>query len=160
MTDAQQRALRGALGMYATGVAVVTAAGPEQRPVAMTVNSFATVSLDPPLVLWSIQRDVGPFAEFMDADHYAVHVLHAGQQGAADHFAQSLDDKFAGRQYQVGPEGLPLLDDFCARFQCGVERRIPAGDHVILLGRVLDFEQRPTMAPLIFHAGRYAALLR
>lgn len=154
MTDMDPRKLREALGAYATGVTVATARAPDGRPVAMTVNSFTTISLEPPLVLWCAQRDIGPFAAFHAAGHYAVHVLHAGQEDIASHFARDIDDKFAGIRFADGIEGLPLLDDFTARFQCRVERRLDGGDHVMLLGRVLTMDYRPA-EPLIFHAGAY-----
>ncbi|WP_200233052.1 flavin reductase family protein, partial [Halorhodospira halochloris] len=124
------------------------------RPVAMTVNSFTGVSLNPPLVLWSAQRDVGPFDAFMASPYYAVHVLHAGQRGVADHFAQDIKDKFTRIPYLPGIGELPLLDDFTARFQCRVRDRLDGGDHVILMGEVLEVRYRPA-EPLIFHAGHY-----
>ncbi|MFU8877184.1 MAG: flavin reductase family protein [Wenzhouxiangellaceae bacterium] len=146
--------LREALSAFATGVTVVTARAPDGRPVAMTVNSFTTVSLHPPLVLWCAHRDVGPFAAFNAARHYAVHVLHAGQQSLATHFARDIENKFDNIPFSSGIGGLPLLDDFTARFQCRVERRLDGGDHVILLGHVLEFEHRPA-EPLIFHGGDF-----
>jgi len=154
MTDPSPKTLRTALGAFATGVTVVTALDPGGKSIGMTVNSFAAVSLDPPLVLWSVQRRNGSFAAFNTASHYAVHVLHAGQQGVSNHFAQELEDKFQGIAHHQGIAGLPLLDDFTARFQCSVEQRLDGGDHVILLGRVMDIEYRPD-EPLIFHASAY-----
>ncbi|MEX0730077.1 MAG: flavin reductase family protein [Aquisalimonadaceae bacterium] len=154
MTEIDPSKLREALGAFATGVTVVTARAPDGRPVGMTVNSFAAVSLDPPLVLWSAQRDIGPFTAFNMAGHYAVHILHAGQEDIANHFASVMDDKFTAIPYSSGLEALPLLDDFTARFQCRVERRLEGGDHVILLGHVLAVDHRPA-EPLVFHAGNY-----
>ncbi|MCC5858981.1 MAG: flavin reductase family protein [Ectothiorhodospiraceae bacterium] len=148
------RQLRDALGAFSTGVTVVTTRAADGSPVGMTVNSFTTVSLEPPLVLWSAHRGVDPFDAFVSADHYAVHVLHAGQQGIADHFARSIRDKFTGIRIRSGIQGLPLLDDYTARFQCRVERRLEGGDHVMLLGHVLAFDHQPG-EPLIFHAGGY-----
>jgi flavin reductase (DIM6/NTAB) family NADH-FMN oxidoreductase RutF len=154
MTDIDPRRLREALSAYATGVAVVTARAANGDPVAMTINSFTAVSLQPPLVLWCVQRGVGPCAAFEAAEHYAVHVLHGGQEALANHFAQDIAEKFTGLSYDSGIGRLPLLDDFTARFQCRVERRVDGGDHVILLGRVLALDHRPA-APLIFHGGGY-----
>ena len=154
MPDFDARQLRDALSAFATGVAVVTARDPHGNAVAMTVNSFTTVSLEPPLVLWSVHRGIGPFDAFNVASHYAVHVLHAGQEDVARHFAQDMDDKFAGIRFTSGIEGLPLLEDFTARFQCRVEQRLDGGDHVMLLGRVLDLDHRPG-EPLVFHAGGF-----
>ncbi len=146
--------LRDALGAYATGVAVVTARASDGSPVAMTVNSFTTVSLEPPLVLWSVQRDIGPFDAFNTADAYAVHVLHAGQEDVAMYFAQDIRDKFEGLDLDQGIDDLPLLRDYTACFQCRVEQRLDGGDHVMLLGRVLALDHRPA-DPLIFHAGGF-----
>ncbi len=148
------RQLRDALATFATGVTVVTALPPGGKPVAMTVNSFAALSLDPPLVLWSAQKGIDPYSDFVASKHYAVHVLHAGQEELACHFARDIDDKFNAIPYTSGIGGLPLLDDFTARFQCHTERLVEGGDHVILLGRVLSVEHRPA-EPLIFHAGRF-----
>ncbi len=153
-TRFDSRQLRDALGAFATGVTVVTTRAADGSPVGMTVNSFTTVSLEPPLVLWSAHRGVGPFDAFVSADHYAVHVLHAGQRGIADHFARSIHDKFTGISVRSGIQGLPLLDDYTARFQCRMERRLEGGDHVILLGLVLALDHRPG-EPLIFHTGDY-----
>jgi flavin reductase (DIM6/NTAB) family NADH-FMN oxidoreductase RutF len=145
--------MRQALGAFATGVTVVTARADSGHPVAMTVSSFTGVSLAPPLVLWCAQRGVGPFADFATADHYAVHVLHAGQADLAMHFARDIDDKFGDEVPATGIAELPLLADSAACFQCRVEQRIDGGDHIILLGRVLALDVRD-VEPLIFHGGR------
>ncbi|WP_290652458.1 flavin reductase family protein [Aquisalimonas sp.] len=157
MTDIDSDTLRKSLGAFATGVTVVTARDPAGNAVGMTVNSFTAVSLEPPLVLWSVARGVGPVDAFSTASHYAVHVLHADQEALADHFARDRDDKFADIPFTNGIAGLPLLDDFTARFQCRVEQRLDGGDHVMLLGRVLALDHRPG-EPLIFHAGGYRRL--
>jgi flavin reductase (DIM6/NTAB) family NADH-FMN oxidoreductase RutF len=151
------RRFRDVLSSYATGVTVVTALAADGRAVAATVNSFASVSLVPPLVLWSVQRDVGPFADFAAAGHFAVHVLHAGQADLANHFARDIDDKFREIGTNSGIAGLPLLPEYAALLQCATEHRYPGGDHLILVGRVLALEQRAT-EPLVFHAGRFRAL--
>ena len=153
MTDFDTARLRQALGAFATGVTVVTARGTNSRPIGMTVNSFTTVSLDPPLVLWSVDRSTGPADEFVAADHYAVHVLHAEQENLCIQFARNTDEKFSGLETEPGLAGLPLLKDFTARFQCRVEQRLDGGDHVILLGRVLELEHRRA-EPLIFCNGQ------
>ena len=146
--------MRQALGTFATGVTVVTARAETGEPVAMTVSSFAGVSLDPPLVLWCAQRDIGPFAAFAAAKHFAVHVLHAGQGDLAMHFARDIDDKFTGVKVEKGMADLPLLEDHAACFQCHVERRFEGGDHLILLGRVMEIDCREAADPLLFHGGR------
>ncbi len=145
--------MRQALGTFATGVTVITARDQGGRPVAMTVSSFTGVSLDPPLVLWCAQRDVGPFAAFAAAQHFAVHVLHSDQGDEAMHFAQDIEDKFAGAEPERGLADLPLLADCAACFQCTVERHIDAGDHLVFMGRVLALDCRDA-EPLVFHRGR------
>ncbi len=150
-------ALREALGTFATGVAIITTLGPDARPVGMTVNSFAAVSLSPPLVLWSAQRGVEPFDAFERAAYFAVHVLPAGQAALSDRFARPNPHRFVGIPHRPGIGGVPLLDGVAARFQCAVEHRYEGGDHLILVGRVLQVSHQP-QAPLVFHGGRYCEL--
>jgi len=157
MAEINARDLRNALGSFATGVTVVTSRDARGKPVAMTVNSFASVSLDPPLILWCLNRDIRPFAAFNSASHFAVHVLQRGQEGVSNHFAVERDDKFAGVEYGTGIADLPLLLQYSSLFQCRVEHRYEGGDHVILVGRVLEFDHRPA-EPLVFHGGAYRAL--
>jgi len=153
------RALRDALGAWATGVAVATTLDGTGAPVGMTINSFAAVSLQPPLVLWSARHGVPPFDAFELADHFAVHVLADHQQPLSDRFAQVGGDKFADLPWQPGRAGLPLLEGALARFQCRVAHRYPGGDHLILVGEVLEVE-RSGGAPLLFHGGAYGTLGR
>ena len=145
--------MRRALGAFATGVTVVTARAAGGQPVAMTVSSFAGVSLEPPLVLWCAQRGVWPFEVFNAADHFAVHVLHAGQTDLAMHFAREVDDKFAGMAYASGIEKLPVLEEYAALFQCRVDRRVDAGDHLIFLGKVVEIDITEA-DPLVYQGGR------
>lgn len=150
--------LRRALGQYATGVTVITTLGGDGRRVGMTANSFSSLSLDPPLVLWSIGRKSSNFAHFEQAPCFTVHVLHAGQAGLAARFASRDVDRFEGVASSAGASGAPQLEDFLARFDCTTETRLPGGDHLILVGKVLTFDEREGLAPLVFHAGRYASL--
>ncbi len=148
--DPQQ--LRGALGAYATGVTVVTTLS-EAGPLGMTVNSFASVSLDPPLVLWSPARRSGRFPAFEAAAYFAIHVLAADQQPWAERFAgDGLD--FEGLDWAEGDGGTPLLPDCAARFECVHSAGHDGGDHLIVVGEVLRFAalDKP---PLVFHGGRY-----
>lgn len=151
------RALRDAMGAWATGVAVATTLDARGAPVGMTINSLASVSLEPPLLLWSARHGVPPFDAFEASAHFAVHVLAADQQALSDRFAQVDHDKFAGVDWEGGLHGLPLLRGGLARFQCRVVHRHPGGDHLILVGEVLEFERREG-APLLFHAGGYRRL--
>ena len=149
------REFRGALGAFATGVTVVTTLSPA-GPLGMTVNSFASVSLDPPLVLWSPARRSGRFEAFEAAAHFAIHVLATDQQALAQRFAgDGLD--FAGLDWAGGDGGTPLLPGCAARFECAHSAGHDGGDHLIVVGEVLRFEawDRP---PLVFHGGLYKGL--
>ncbi len=149
------RELRNAYGTFATGVTVITTTTPEGRREAITANSFSSVSLDPALLLWSIGRDSRSFDAFNGCDHFAIHVLGEDQQELSNRFAsKDLTDKFAGFDIEEGIAGLPLLTDYCARFQCSIYNRYEGGDHIILVGRVLDYDTREN-DPLVFHGGRY-----
>lgn len=150
-----QRELRDALGQFATGVTIVTTAGPA-GPLGITVNSFASVSLDPPLVLWSVARDSDRFEAFEAAEHFCIHILPEEGQRLAIHFASSGHD-FDGLPVETGAGGIPLLRDYCARFECRTAARHPGGDHVILVGEVLRLWRRPD-PPLLFHGGRFGGV--
>lgn len=151
------RKFRNALGQFATGVTVVTALDQDGNGVGMTANSFSSVSLDPMLVLWSVAKSSNAFQVFNRVDRFAIHVLHAGQQQVSNQFASKVPDRFAGIACGEGQGGVPLLKDYSALFQCETEHRYEGGDHIILVGRVVDFDFKPK-SPLIFHAGRYADL--
>lgn len=148
--------LRQAYGAFATGVAVVTTSSPAGQPAGMTISSFSAVSLQPPLVLWCLQRQVPPAETFEQAGHYALHFLHAGQQDLSDRFANpaTLPTRFEGLAWEAGLAGLPLLADCPTRLCCQVVQRIEAGDHLILLGQVLSIEHE-SARPLVYHGGRY-----
>lgn len=154
MSEFDPRTFRDALGQYATGVTIVTTVDASGKPAGMTVNSFASVSLDPPLLLWSIDRSSDLFTEFSKSDHFAVHVLRKDQQEISNLFATDSKEKFSAIGYENGISGLPLLAEYCARFQCSIENRFAGGDHLILVGRVLEIVQGPG-EPLVFHAGQY-----
>lgn len=151
------RALREALGQYATGVTVVTTNGPD-GPIGLTANSFTSVSLDPALVLWCPARQSKRFNTFLNASHYAIHVLAADQLSLCRRFARSGDD-FGDLDVGKTPEGLPLLPGVLARFDCAAESRHDGGDHAILVGRVLRAITRPG-DPLLFWGGRYGDFMR
>ncbi len=153
----ERRTLRNALGEYATGVAVVPARAAAGQPVGVTINSFASVSLEPPLVLWSLGLHSPSLATFESCSHYAVNILAADQAEYSQRFAQSQSDKFAGIELEVGAGAAPLLPGCCAWFECRNEMRYPGGDHIILVGYVENFS-RADKPPLIFHRGRYRSL--
>jgi flavin reductase (DIM6/NTAB) family NADH-FMN oxidoreductase RutF len=149
------RQFRDALGHFATGVTVVTTRDAGGQPVGVTVNSFSSLSLDPPLILWSLAKKSYSLAAFEAADGFAVHVLASDQQALSDRFARAGADKFTDLPFGAGPGELPLLPRCAAVFQCRTEHRYDGGDHLILVGRVQRFstEDRP---PLLFYRGRYA----
>jgi flavin reductase (DIM6/NTAB) family NADH-FMN oxidoreductase RutF len=146
--------LRRILGAYATGVAVVTASV-EDRPVGLTINSFASVSLQPPLVLWGLSSSSPSLPTFREASHFAISVLHEAQRGVADRFAtRGLADKFSGCAVCMTPEGIPVIDGSIAVMVCATEDRLMLGDHVVFVGRVVR-ARRWEGRPLVFHSGRY-----
>lgn len=147
------RAFRQSLGQFATGVAIVTAHAKGQS-VGVTVNSFSSVSLDPPLVLWSIAKTSQSYTIFSVAQHFVVHVLTADQMELASRFARSGPEKFTGIESAAGPGGAPLLDDCAAVFECATEVRHEAGDHTILVGRVQSYRHQDKPL-LLFAKGRY-----
>lgn len=149
------REFRQALGAFATGVTVITTVGQDGQPIGLTANSFNSVSLDPPLVLWSLAKKAFSLQDFQQAAHWTVHVLSAEQEALSNQFARAGEDKFAGVQTEAGLGGVPLLPDCAARFECTPEFQYEGGDHIIFVGRVERFE-RNAVAPLVFHAGRYA----
>ena len=151
------RTLRDALGDFATGITVVTARAADGQPVGVTINSFASVSLEPPLVLWSLGLHSPALAVFESCSHYAINVLAADQEEFSQRFSQSQSDRFAGVAWNVGAGGTPILPGCCAWFECRNELRYPGGDHLILVGHVEGF-QRIEKPPLIFHRGRYRTL--
>ncbi len=146
------RAFRDALGRFATGVTVVTTAGPE-GPVGFTANSFASVSLDPPLVLWSPARASARFAVFAQARHFAIHILAEEEAGLCARFARR-GAGFDGLDHRFSPEGIPLIPGTLARYECIQHATHDGGDHLVILGRVLRYHARDG-APLLFSQGGY-----
>jgi len=156
MTTASSLALRRALGSFATGVTIVTAQG-SAGDVGVTANSFSSVSLEPPMVLWSLKKSSASLGAFTESGAFAVHVLAAHQQALSDRFASRSADRFAGLDFRRGYGGAPLIDDCAARFQCRLAFRYDGGDHEILVGEIVEFEHSDH-APLVFHGGRYGAI--
>lgn len=148
---------RSALGSFATGVTIVTTVAPDGSDVGMTANSFNSVSMDPPLVLWSIGKNALSQPAFASAGHFAVHILASDQQALSDRFARRGEDKFAGLDLERGPGNAPLLADCAARFKCRTAYRYEGGDHDIIVGEVLEFDHFDKH-PLVFHRGKYSAV--
>jgi 3-hydroxy-9,10-secoandrosta-1,3,5(10)-triene-9,17-dione monooxygenase reductase component len=145
---------RKALGAFATGVTIVTTRAGDQD-IGLTANSFNSVSLDPPMVLWSLARNSLSLPAFLAGDHFAVHVLSAAQEPLSKLFAVRGENKFKNLPVIRGHGDVPLLANCAARFQCRTAYRYEGGDHMIFVGEVLDFDQSE-LAPLVFHGGRYA----
>lgn len=146
---------RAALGMFATGVTIVTARGAGGAPVGLTANSFNSVSLNPPLVLWSLARSAGSMPAFERGSHYAINILAAEQHALAERFASKSADRFADLVFREGAGGAPILDGAAAVFECFNRSRYEEGDHVIFVGEVERCSWRVGAQPLIFHGGRY-----
>lgn len=149
----QERHLRNALGCFPTGVTVVTTVGEDGRLYGMTVSSFSSVSLDPPMVLWSQRLNAPSHAVFHRAQHFAINVLGDAQQCLSVQFARPAADKFRGVAYHLSPEGVPLLDDVAAQFVCRNDFSCKGGDHVVFFGRVIRFGYSPTTVPLVYARG-------
>lgn len=153
-----QVALRRALGRFATGVTVVTTLTPAGIPVGVTINSFASVSLEPPLVLWSLGNPSHHFELFRASGHYCINVLSARQTDISNRFASPVEDRFAGLVWHPGLGGAPVLPGCCATFEVRNEVQHPGGDHHIFVGLVERFSADPCVEPLIFSDGCYRRL--
>jgi flavin reductase (DIM6/NTAB) family NADH-FMN oxidoreductase RutF len=152
------RDFRNALGSFATGVTVITAAAADGKPVGLTCNSFASVSLNPPLVLWSLVIYSPNLTVFQDASHFTVNVLGAAQRALSTQFATSSADKFAGVDWTPGLGGAPILAGCVANFQCRAAGRYYGGDHVIFLGAVEAYAYNRD-EPLLFAQGGYGRFI-
>lgn len=149
------RALRQAFGKFTTGVTIVTADVAGKR-VGMTANSFSSLSLDPPLVLWSVRKTSTNYEDFLVAKHFAVNVLSTSQIELSQRFAKSSETKFEGVTHGVGVGGSPIFEDATAIFECATDAVHEAGDHIIMIGRV-EKVSLSDQRPLVFSEGRYSA---
>src|SRR5690606_34113057 len=149
------REFRNALGTFTTGVTIVTTLAADGEPVGLTANSFNSVSLDPPMVLWSLAKTSNSLDVFKNAGHWAVHILADDQDALSNKFAKKGENKFAGIDWQKGVGGIPLLSGCTSVMQCKTEYAYEGGDHIIFVGRVVDFA-RDDKKPLVFVQGRYA----
>ena len=146
---------RSALGMFATGVTIVTARAAQGVLIGLTANSFNSVSLSPPLVLWSLARSAGSLAAFSAGSHYAINILGANQQDLALQFAAKEENRFAGVQFATGAGGAPLIQGAVATFECFNRSQYSEGDHVIFVGEVEHCNFTSGAAPLLFHGGKF-----
>ncbi|NNL56854.1 MAG: flavin reductase family protein [Pseudomonadales bacterium] len=152
------RALRDALGQFTTGVAVVTVLPGEGAPLGVTVNSFASVSLDPPLILWSLQKDSETVQAFECSDNFVVNVLASHAQTLSDRYAERDNHELDKDHFICSDSGLPLLKHAKVQFECSTLQRIDAGDHKIYLARVLAVSAIDASEPLVFYDGAYHRL--
>lgn len=157
-SGSDQRTLRDALGSFATGVTVVTCLDGKDRPFGLTVNSFTSVSLDPPLLLVCIARRARCAPALAQAPHFAVNVLQTGQQPDSIRFSTRDEDRFKTTSWTGGDTGAPLLMDSLAVFECERHASYNGGDHDILVGKVVRASFDPTMDPLLYFRGRYRRL--
>jgi flavin reductase (DIM6/NTAB) family NADH-FMN oxidoreductase RutF len=153
--DFSTRQFRSALAMFATGVTVVTARTPAGVLVGLTANSFNSLSLEPPLVLWSLSQAAGSMAALSGGSHYAINVLAADQKALAENFASKRADRWADVAFHDGACGAPLLNGAAATFECFNRSRYEEGDHVIFVGEVERCSHRTGAAPLLFHGGKF-----
>jgi flavin reductase (DIM6/NTAB) family NADH-FMN oxidoreductase RutF len=146
---------KAALGRFATGVTIVTTVDAAGQPVGLTANSFNSVSLAPPLVLWSLSGQSASMPAFADCTHYAIHVLGAHQRDLAQRFATKGVDRWADTPHTPGPGGVPLIDGAIATLVCTNRSRYPEGDHTIFVGEVHHCSHQPQLRPLLYHGGRF-----
>lgn len=152
----RRQAFRTAMGNYPTGVAIVTTTTSDGAPVGLTINSLASVSMDPLLLLWSVDTSVSSAPEFVGGTGFVVHLLGAHQSDTAMTFATKGCERFSRHRWEWSERGLPILDDAAAVFECALYRTIEAGDHTILIGEVLDVAQADHSALLYHRRGFHA----
>ncbi len=155
MTDPNPHAFRNALGQFATGVTIVTTLDEMQKPVGVTASSFNSVSLDPPLVLWSLAKTAKSMPAYQTSGGFNVHVLASHQSDLSNQFARQSEDKFSNIEWQPCEQGFPLLPEYAALFRCKTHFQYEGGDHIIFVGEVIDYKTHDYPV-LVFHAGRYA----
>ena len=153
------RAFRQALGHFPTGVAIVTTRTPEGRPVGLTINSFSSLSLEPPLIMWSLVNHSPNLSVFENCNYFAINVISQSQTEAALGFANSkVEDKFALVSHVDGEEGVPLIDDCVATFVCENYRQHEGGDHTLFIGRVVRHSTITEHEPAVFHRGKFTRI--
>jgi flavin reductase (DIM6/NTAB) family NADH-FMN oxidoreductase RutF len=152
------RTLRDALGCFATGVTVITCVGPDGVPAGLTVNSFTSVSLDPPLLLVCLYKQAASAPALIDASHFAINVLQTGQQPASIRFATRDEDRFGATPWSSGEAGAPILKDSLGVFECERFAVYDGGDHHILVGQVIKASFDAALDPLLYFRGSYRRL--
>lgn len=152
------RELRNALGRFATGVCVITTTNAEQQAVGITVNSFASVSLDPPLVLWSLQNSSDIYDTFASPRYYAINILCSEHQDMSNFYASKGEHLMDPSHFRNGEHGAPIIHDALASFECELHAVHEGGDHLIIVGQVHDMHARESGEPLLFYCGGYCGL--
>ncbi|WP_417586692.1 flavin reductase family protein [Pararhodobacter oceanensis] len=155
--EINSKQLRDVLGRFATGVTVVTSIGDEGSPVGLVVNSFSSVSLEPPLILWSIGLNSPSHRAFCTHPGFAVNVMGVDAKDETLRFCTPSDNKFDGVEWWAGKHGVPVLSNALATLECATEQRIVSGDHEIFIGRVLRVDVREG-SPLLFHRGQFTEI--
>ena len=151
------KAFRQSLGKFATGVTVITCADAAGNPCGITANSFSSVSLTPPLVLWNISKISNSLDAYLQTEHFAINVLSAKQQALSVHFARSDHTTFTGVEHTLSDDGVPLLPDTIATFHCRTHQTHDCGDHFVIIGEVTA-HQSSDADPLLFYSGAYCAI--
>ena len=152
-----QQEFRKTLGQFATGVTIVTTRDTQGDPIGITCSSFNSLSMDPPMILWSLAKSAYSLPAFKQARHFNVHVLSSDQDQISNNFSKKGSDKFKNIKYQNGLSDTPVLQDYAALFECETAHHYDGGDHVIIVGKVVAF-QRNRKNPLLFHGGNYAGI--
>jgi flavin reductase (DIM6/NTAB) family NADH-FMN oxidoreductase RutF len=157
-TGFSMRALRDVLGLFPTGVTVVTTKGPDGTLNGVTVSSFNSVSLEPALILFSLSRKSKSLPTLLEASSFAINFLRQSQKDISARFASSTSDKWAGVAHRPGVTGCPCIEGALAVLECSLYAHYDGGDHVIIVGRVLDIESHPDNSPLVFYRGNYHSI--
>ncbi|AZU64444.1 flavin reductase family protein [Neobacillus mesonae] len=155
--EINQNLFKEVMGNYPTGVTVVTTTDKDGNPVGLTVNSFASVSLDPLLVLWSIDHRVTTLDSFINGENFAVHILAGNQQELCKTFSSKNVDRFSTCEWKISDQNLPIIEGAFAVLQCNTFKTIEAGDHTILIGEVVDI-QIEKKEPMLYHRRHFAAI--
>ena len=155
----EMKKFRQCLGKFTTGVTIVTCTASDGERCGITANSFSSVSLEPPLILWNIAKVSRSMQAYLDATHFAVNILSAGQQALSNRFARSEANLFDGVEHLVSADGVPLIPDTLACLECRTAQIHDCGDHYIIIGEVERFHASEA-EPLVFSNGSYAALAR
>ncbi|MCF6221340.1 MAG: flavin reductase family protein [Robiginitomaculum sp.] len=155
--DFDKAEFRKTLGQFATGVTIVTTLDKAGEAVGVTASSFNSLSMKPPMILWSLDKSAYSLPAFEHTKHFNVHVLGSGQDALSNCFAKPGTDKFDGIKTSKGLGGVPILPEYSALFECKTAHHYAGGDHIIIVGEVLKFSRNNT-TPLVFHGGQYAGI--